>query len=101
MTLADLRPDLDLPRVLLIKLLPLLAHLLLLLLGLALLLAFLFASLFNFLLQGLLDGKLEGRESLLNLERLKSWIAEAGQTLRLDLQLAIVVVLCRGASYRD
>ena len=51
LTLADLWPDLNLPRVLLIKLLALLAHLLLLLLGLVLLLAFLFgSSLLNFLL---------------------------------------------------
>ena len=49
----------------------------------------------------MLDGQLEGRQSLLNLERLKGWIAETGQTLRLDLQLAIVVVLSGGACYRD
>ena len=37
----------------------------------------------------------------MNLEGLQCWIAETGQTLRLDLQLAIIVVLSRGASYCD
>ena len=37
----------------------------------------------------------------MNLEGFQGWIAETGQALRFDLQLAIIVVLCRGASYSD
>ena len=64
------------------------------------LLTFLFGRT-NFLLQCLLDWQLERRQSLLNLEGLQGRIAETGQALRLDLQLAIIVVLCRRASNRD